>query len=249
MRHKVFIETTVIVSASIYSAKGRIVQVKHHFFDRCMTLFNVIKNHRAKELGIVTQLVEDEANGALEKAITDELRLTGNKTLASVLLDLCSDRLAELITYLVKEPAEDTKFPDVVAMYTHLFGRAALVTRTTARAAAYGHSAPRKFKRLMTDIWTHQLLTDRSQLAQLRSNLPSSNDQLILAEAAYLCEKYNLSERTEMFLASTDLAFSPLMRRDGSILSDTVTSEIAKQFSVICNWPEEIANSLRGTYG
>ncbi len=249
MRHKVLVETTVLVSASVYSAKGRIIQVKHRFFDRSMRLFNVIKNHRTKELGILTQLVEDEANGALEKAVTNELALTGNKILASVLLDLCSDRLAELVTYLVKETAEDVKFPDVVAMYTDLLGRASLITPTTARAAAYGHSAPRRFRRLMTDIRTHQILKDRSQLTRLRSNPPSPNDKLILAEAAYLCEQYNSSERTEMFLASTDIAFSPMMHRDGSILSDPVTSEIAKRFSVICNWPEEIANVLRGTYG
>jgi hypothetical protein len=237
------------VSASIYAAKGRLVQVQHPFFERSMRLFNVLKNHQTKELGVVTQTIEREGNSVLEKAVMNELSRSGNKILASVLLDLCSDRFDELLSLLLKEKVEHTKFPDVVSMYTELLGRASLVTPTTARAAVYDHIAPRRFKRLMTEIWTHQLLSDRSQLTRLRTHRPSNADQLILAEAAYLYERYNSEEKTELFLASMDIAFSPIMRRDHSILSDIVTNEIAKRFGVICNWPEEVANFLRGVYG
>jgi len=137
-------------------------------------------------------------------------------------------------------------------MYRHLTDRASLVTRSTVRAAIENkiRQTFTPFRKLASDIYARQLLRDRSQLTRLRnpSKRPDPTDHFILAEAAHLGEKYAAQEPIKMFLASTDLAFSPILANDSSILSDDVTREIQNRFAVYCDWPERIASELRKIY-
>lgn len=253
MKHKVLVETSVLVAASVYSAKRGFVETRHQFFDRSMLLFGLLKTHRSKEIGLTTEGVEREASRVLERAVIQELGADVDPTVKSVTLNLCWDRFAELLSVLVKEAVDQTKvdqkFIEVVGMYKELLDRASLVTATTARGAAVANRiVPARLRNLCIDIYTRQLLQDRSQLTRLRYKRPSITDQFILAETACLYDEFSNMEDTTMFLASTDKALSPELRRDGSILSDYVTREIARRFSVHCDWPERIAAQLRQTY-
>ena len=253
MRHKVLVETSVIVSASVHSTRQDLAQFKHPLFDRSMNIFGSLRKHCSRKIGLITQTIEKEASRVLEKAIIQELEEDVDLTMRSTLLDLCWDRMEDLLQTLVKESLDqkrvDEKFVAVVCMYKDLIDRASLATPFTIRAAVEStieYVASRRFRRLASRIHQAQSIRDLSQLTRLRSpsQRPDITDQFILAEAAYLSEKYNTQEPTTMFLASTDKVFSPILRRDGSILSDYITSEILKRLAVYCDWPDRITRQL-----
>ena len=257
MKHEVLVETSVVMGASLYSTRQDLATFKDDFFDRSMILFRFLKRHRDKRIGLVTQTIEDQASDQLEKAMIRKLKEDLDPTTLSVLLDCCWDRLEEILQILVKENTDQQKVLEkvvaIVSMYKHLKDRASLITPSTVRAAVKNtidHIASRKFRGLASEIHQKQWLTDRSQLTRLRqpSKAPDLFDYMILAEAAYLSEKHNTLEPTTLFLASTDLAFSPILHRDGSICSDDVTREIQKRHAVLCDWPDCIARSLKAIY-
>ena len=256
MSHKVLVETSVIISGSVYSARQDVTQVKHVFFDRSMKLLRFLKEHRVKRIGLVTERIEREASSVLEKAVISELGRDVEFAIKSVVLDLCWDRLSDILSILVKEPTDqkrvDELFVNIVYMYKHLMDRASLVTPTTVRAIVSEKvrgMVSSRFRKLAQPIYSAQLLRGRSQLLRLLdpSRRPSILDQFILAEAVCLYEKYNAFEPTAMFLASADTAFSPILRSDGSVLSDEITREIYDRFSVQCDWPERVAKRLAET--
>ncbi len=92
-------------------------------------------------------------------------------------------------------------------------------------------------------------MTDKSQLRRLVKKSPSLNDETILAEATCLRESYNRSNPTEMYLASADLLFAPMLNADGSVKSEVITVEIRQQFGVKCDWPHRISQHLESVVG
>jgi hypothetical protein len=248
MRHKVLIETSVLVSGSVYSAKNQIAQIKHKFFDRSKKLFDFIA--RQHEIGVITQTVEQEAANALEDAVNERLGKVA-PNVKSTVLNLCWDRMTDLVATLVKEDVDvqavNRNLTRVVTMYGQLLGQARSRS-SRAQAAAQSRIVPPYLKKLANSIYAHQFLRDVSQTTRLLRNFPGIKDQTILAEAAYLLVKYSQDEETEMFLASADCAFSPTLDPDGSMRSNTVTMEIHQHFGVTCDWPERIFFQLKPFY-
>ena len=260
-RHKVLLETTILHSASIYATRQDLRHdkpLKHHFFDRSMVLLGLLRKHETRKIGLTTETIAGEAWDRLEKAIRDELGKDVSRHVRSVALDLCGDRLDTFLLLFRPEPIDNPervsqKFDEVVCMYRDLTERAYLVDHTTAREAfrkGINYIVPPQFKRVMLEIRAAQVLRDKSQLTRLRdpTKRASSMDKSILAEAAYLYEKFNSQEETTVFLASTDKMFSPNLR-DGNVVSNDITQEIHQRFHVRCDWPERIATELKDIYG
>lgn len=216
-----------------------------------MALFGVIKVHQAEKIGIYTETVKWEAPRGLKNAVTRLLGKVGFP-IVSVALDLCQDRLTDLLTFLYREEIDrkrvDEKWVEIVMMYSDLVQAASLITRRTATAAMRqkARQTSPKLRKTAGQIYISQYLQSKAQLTRLRdpSKRPSSTDKFILAEAAFLNDKYNTEEPTVMLLASTDMAFSPKLRSEGTVMSESVTQEIKKRFSVICDWPERVARTL-----
>jgi hypothetical protein len=261
VRAKVLVETTILLAASVFATRQDLQYdkpLKHHFFDRSMALVGLLRKHETKKIGLTTDTVTKETWTRLEKAIIDELGKDVSRRVKSVALDLCGDRLDGFLMIIRPEPIGNPqrvsqKFDEVVCMYKELTDRAYVVDFTTARAAAeqgIDRIVSPLFRRVGIEIHARQLLRDRSQLRRLRdpTKRPSSVDKTILAEAAYLHEKFNSQEPTTMFLASTDKMFSPDLR-DGDLISDYITREIQQRFQVRCDWPERIAYELKHVYG
>lgn len=275
VRHKVLLETTVLIAASVYAARQDLQYykpLKHQFFDRSTKLIVVLQKHVGQKIGITTETTTKDAYEHLEKAIVDELGKQISQKVKSVAVDLCENRLDDLIYVFPEERVDLTKvsekFGAVAVMYRELVQRSFLVDNTTATAAIAeklerlipvrqrprGHKILRKidrFRDLKIEIGTGQLLRAKSQLIRLRDpeKRPDGVDMTTLAEAGYLHEEFNIKEATVVFLASTDKAFSPNLDQNGDVASNDVTAEIVKQFSVRCDWPERIADELKTHYG
>jgi hypothetical protein len=260
-RHKVLIETTILLSASVFAAREDLRSdklLKHHFFERSMALVGLLRKHQAKKLGLTTDTIVREAQDKLEKAIVDELGRNVSPPVKSAALNLCGDRLDTFLQIFQPEVIDNPervsqRFVDVVCMYKQLTDRAYLVDHTTAREAfrkGIDQIVPPRFKGVWLEIKARQLLRDKSQLRRLRDpkKCPSSMDKTILAEAAYFHEKFNSQEATTVYLASADKMFSPNLR-DGEVVSSDITDEICGRFKVRCDWPERIASELKNAYG
>ena len=135
---------------------------------------------------------------------------------------------------------------DIVTMYGKLLGKARQTTRSRLREDAGSRLAyvPPYLRGIATSIYTGQLVSDKTQLRRLVNKSPSLNDETILAEATCLSEAYNRSNPTDMYLASTDLLFAPMLNEDGSVKSEVITTEIKQKFGVKCDWPHRIAQYL-----
>ncbi|MGA2789831.1 MAG: hypothetical protein ABSF00_03565 [Candidatus Bathyarchaeia archaeon] len=214
-----------------------------------MRLFGYLKAHR--EIGLVTKTVEIEASHKLNSAVTQRLNPSLSNEIRSTVLNLCWDRMHELLGCLAMVDVTNKsrlaeRLGDVVTMYGKLLGAA----RQTAGSKVRSHvksrltTVPPYLRGIASNIYARQFLVDRTQLRRLLGKSPSLNDQTILAEAACLTEVYNKIEATTMFLASTDLLFSPMLNEDGTVKSDIITVEIRQRFSVECDWPHRISQRL-----
>jgi hypothetical protein len=224
-----------------------------------MTLIDFLRKHQARKLGLTTDTIAREAEVRLEKAIVDELGRNVSPPVKSAALNLCGDRLDILLQIFRAEAIDNPervseKFVEVVCMYKDLTDRAYLIDHTTAREAlrkGIGQMVPPRFRGTLLEIRVRRVLLDKSQLRRLRNPklCPSSVDKTILAEAAYLHEKFNSQETTATYLSSADKMFSPNLDGTGEVVSSDITDEIWERFKVRCDWPERIASELKKIYG
>jgi hypothetical protein len=275
VKHKVLLETTVLIASSLYATRQDLQYykpLKHQFFERSTQLIFVLLKHGGKQIGITTATTTNDAYEHLEKAIIDELGKDITQHVKSVAVNLCENRLDDLVQDFPEQAVNLTKvsekFGAVAAMYRELLGRAFLVDNTTVTATMtekfenlipifHRPRGPKKqraidrYRDLKVEIGTTQYLRSRSQLTRLRDidKRPDTVDMTTLAEATCLHEEFNSKEPTILFLASTDKAFSPNLDQNGNVDSNDVTAEIEKQFSVCCDWPERIAGQLTAHYG
>jgi hypothetical protein len=255
VRHRVFIETSVLVSASVYAASEKTpVKLKHLFFDECSDLFGLIRKHKLKRLGISTMVVQDEANGVLEKAIIRQLESEKYPRekwfeVMSVLLSSCGDRMRELSGLLQWEPVDEKDAEDiykrVLATYLDLRKEASLAD--PARVASLKTKlAPGPLRKIASSIYKNQEVLENLQLLSLLRGFPSEKDLRILADAIHLLRHYKgVGEPTQMFLASCDTLLSPKRLRNGGY-SNKVTKRIQHDYDLECAWPHQICLSLTG---
>jgi hypothetical protein len=271
-KYKVLLETTVLIAASVYAARQELPEgklLKHQFYDRSMKLIGFLRKYLAHEIGITTQTTSKDAWKHLEKGIRDSLG--PDVELKSVAQNICENQLDDLMRDFPEEPVDlpkvSEKYSLVVATYKELEQRAFLVDHGTATAAIAdklenlipilrrprGHKVQRKidrFRQLKVEIEARQLLRDRSQLRRMRDpNLrPDGVDMTVVAEAAFLYDKFNALQETRVFLASTDKCMSPNLDDNGNVVSNNLTAAIENNFHVCCDWPERITETLKPFY-
>ena len=77
---KVFLDTCVLVSASVYGSYSDLgIKIHHQFYEKTIPLFDIIKNHVNKRVGIITLTVENQAIGVIASAVASELEQKADK--------------------------------------------------------------------------------------------------------------------------------------------------------------------------
>lgn len=254
MRVRVLLDSCVLVAASVHMASDEIgLELKHPFFDESMNLIGLLKKHLAKRVGIVTSTVENEARLVIEKAVRDEIaskqpdQLKARVLSLSVVVNSCEERLDGILSYLLREPIDaderDKCYAKVCELYDRWtdYGRELNIAQS---ASARTEAVSKGYKREAYRIYKRQDYQRNRQAMRLCTYPPDHVDKLVLSEAIYL---YNLYKQTEgrdvrMLVASTDTHFSPIR---GDLPSRVVTDDIAGSFGITCDWPNEVAKTIR----
>ena len=254
MKHKVLVETTVLISSSVYSFLEDMKEpLKHEYFERSVKLLSYLAANVGKRIGIVTARIERESYSVIEKAVRMRLEDTDLRVdypTLSFILDACTDRLRRNIEGLVREPIiqkrVDEFFAKVAAMYSTLNQRADLLDKETLQSVARDKAevaSSKRYRGIATEIYTKQEYDTYSQLRKLVNNKASTNDMMFLAEAMYLREVFSQEGDLTMHIASTDTHLSPFTV-EGKVVSSIVTDQIAKDFNVYCDWPERVLGKI-----
>jgi len=249
MRHRAFIESSVLMSGSIYAAKHGL-QDTH--FNESMHLLGWLETHIG--IGVITQTVKSEVSKRLRKRVLELLdpRLAPREK--SVALTQCEDRLHDISKYLRLEAIPDynrfrERLVDVVILYAQLKNRASKRGRDIGQSVHESiANMPHYLRGVVSDIRREQFWKESAQLMRLRNKSLSRTDQEILAEAACLYEAYNRQEPTRLWVASTDTLMAPVLNEDKqSVKSATITKALNERFQINCDWPHRIAAELQAT--
>jgi hypothetical protein len=254
---KVFVETSVLISASVYAtSKDLNVELVHHFYNISIPLFGFFREHIDERIGITTATVEDEARTSLTKAIIETLKERAEAEpskrdelfkACAAFLDASFDNLGKNLAVLLREPVlgeeRDKTFPEVSKMYYDLESKE-VIGDVKEVAKAMAQYAPPRFRKTAEGIYRDQLFEESQRqipLKRLRRKPVGERDKKILAEAVYILERYKKREAITMFFASTDCHFSPVR---GVRTMTTVTDEIEKRFGIICDWPDRVLQKI-----
>lgn len=250
---KVFLDTCVVVSASVYGSYQDLgIEVEHRFYTKTVPLFAIIKKYVAERIGIITSTIENQSIAAIAKAITDALEEKAEEILDSesraklfeshtVFFDQCLAHLQENLSILQREPVSQTEkdryYPDVTIMYNNL--------RNTAKnldiKQLINANVTARYRQTIRYEVYEQYKKRYKQLLKLKNEPVEESDKMILCEAICLLDYYRktVNPNMKLYLASTDYHFSP------SNSEGEVTEQIRKKFKIICHWPDEIARSLK----
>ena len=250
---KVFLDTCVVVSASVYGSYQDLgVEVEHKFYTKTIPLLNIIKKYVDKRIGIITSTIETQSIAAIAKAVTDALEEQAEKILDSesraklfeshtVFFDQCLAHLQENLSILQREPVSQTEkdryYPDVTIMYNNL--------RNTAKNLDIDQlinaNVTSRYRQTIRYEVYEQYKKRYKQLLKLKNEPVEESDKMILCEAICLLDYYRktVNPNMKLYLASTDYHFSP------SNSEGEVTEQIRKKFQIICHWPDEIAKYLK----
>lgn len=250
---KVFVETTVLVSASVYAtSKDLNVGLEHDFYKISVPLFRFFRENIGERIGITTLTVEDEARTALTKAVmgalTEKVGKEPSKRVelfqaSAPFLNISFDNMNKNLAILLREPVLDEErdkiLPEVSRMYHELESRD-LIGDVKERAKWMSKYVPEWFRKTAEKIYRDQLFVEsRKQipLKRLQKKPVSETDKKILSEAVCIFKRYK-KHGTVMFLASTDHHFSPVRG------IRTLTDEIEKRFGIICDWPDKVLEKI-----
>lgn len=254
MKHRVLVDTCILVSASTYAAlEESEVILKHHFFDECVGLITLFKNNISKRVGVITSTIENEAYKVLYSAVEFELTktITDRKKFFEALsycFNACQARMVELSTVLLREPISeierDRHFNKVCDMYANIETKAREAYPPDYITKIKTKGLPHKIRGVASDIFYEQEWAKSAQLIRLFEKPVEDSDKKILAEAMYLQTIYRETERVnvELLLASTDQHFSPM--RGSGIESRPITDEIKSICGISCDWPGTITEKM-----
>jgi hypothetical protein len=255
---KIVVETSMLVSASIYweyEDKGRRYSLKHKFHDKCMDIFSYAKNKGMEEYVIITKTVENEAKNALNKAVKKAIKdsyvpgLTARYGLM-VLQHLVTNTSLDMLEYYVEECS------------------ARLPINTNQRNAVKHDEIEPFMKRIilgtlryiqpaipavvrdpaLRDELTQIIVRSLPSKGTIYKGLPGDKDLTIMAEATMIYRKFHAQET--VYVASVDNHFKPNPVQVGSFLSRSVTytgeldstirDELADKFGFVGEDPKEI---------
>jgi len=250
---KVFLDTSVIVSASVYGSYQDLgVKLEHEFYTKTVSLFDIIKRHVDKRIGIITFTIETQAIAVIASAVTSALEEKAEKTLDpesraklfeshTIFFDQCLAHLQENLSILQREPvvqSEKTRYySEVTIMYDNLQNTA---KNLDINQIINANVTPRYRKTIRHEVY-EQCKKRYKQLLKLQNEPVEESDKTILCEAICLLDHYRktINPDIKMYLSSTDYHFSPC-DSEGEI-----TEQIKKKFHIVCDWPDKIARYLK----
>ncbi|MFH0748841.1 MAG: hypothetical protein V1915_02830 [Candidatus Bathyarchaeota archaeon] len=249
---KVFLDTCILVSASVYgSYKDLGIELEHHFYEKTVPLFEIIKKHLNKRIGIITFTVETQALSVIASAVAKELEEKVEEIFDpelraklfeghTIFFDQCLGHLQENLSVLQREPVSqletDKYYPEVFLMYNDL--------QNIANKLDINHlidaNVTQRYRQTIRHEVFEQYKRRYKQLLKLKNEPVEESDKRILCEVLSLLNNYRQTNpNIKMYLASTDYHFSP-NNSEGEI-----TKRIKQKFQIICNWPDEIAKYLK----
>jgi hypothetical protein len=246
------LDTCVLVSASVYgSYKDLGVKLEHEFYAKTIPLFEIIKRHIEKRVGIITLTIETQAVAVIASAVASELEEKAGETIDpelrtklfeshTVFFDQCLAHLQENLSILQREPISQTEkeryYPEVSLMYNNLQD---IAKKLDIDQLIDANVTPRYRKTIRHEVFA-QYKKRYKQLLKLKSEPVEESDKGILCETISLLKIYQQTNPSiKMYLASTDYHFSP------SNSEGEITEQIKKQFQIICDWPDKVAKYLK----
>lgn len=253
MRCKVYVDANILISASIFAVSEKLsVKINERFTSISIKLLDYIKIN--KGLGIVTYIVEDQANHNIRdaakrqiekdiKKVEDIKKVFGE---VSRLINVCGDRIREFLQLLCKVEVDETEvyqiYEEVFSMYVDLIKTALSLPKTASTRAQH---TSKRYRGTAYRAYRKQDRQRNSQLLRLIKKKPvQESDMKILSHATYLLKYYLRTEGApyRMFLASCDYHFSPVT--SGTVVSRQVTDAIDHYFGVECDFPDKIYEYL-----
>jgi len=248
---KVFLDTCILVSGSVYGSYEDLdIKLEHEFYRKTVPLFEIIKRHVDKRIGIITFTIETQAIAVIANAVASELEQKAEKTLDlglraklfeshTIFFDQCLAHLHENLSFLQREPVSQIEkqqyYLEVSLMYSNLQDTA---NRLDINRLINANVTPR-YRRIIRDEVYGQYKKRYKQLLKLKSEPVEESDKGILCEVIALSKLYRRTNpSTRMYLASTDYHFSPC-NSEGEI-----TEQIKQRFDIVCDWPHEVAKYL-----
>jgi hypothetical protein len=253
MASKVFLDTCVLVSASVYgSYKDLDIELQHQFYEKTVPLFEIIKKYIDKRIGIITITIETQAIGVIASAVASaleekaedlddaELRAKLFESHA-IFFDQCLGHLQDNIAILQREPVvspitEEQSYVEVCAMYDDLQEIADNLDIDQLIRA----NVAKRYRNTIRHEIREQYKKRYKQLLKLKNEPVEESDKRILCEAITLLKNYQQTNpNMKMYLASTDYHFSP------SDSGGEIAKQIKERFSITCDWPDKVAIYLK----
>ena len=245
-------DTCVLVSASVYgSYKDLGIESQHQFYLKTVSLFEIIRRHVEKRIGIITFTIESQALGVIASAVANQLEETAEGLTDPVLkakifeshavfFDQCLAHLQENLSVLQREPVSQREveryYPEVSIMYNNL---REIAKKLDINLLINANVTQRYQKTIRYEVYK-QYEKRYKQLLKLKNEPVEESDKRILCEAISLLKIYQKANvHTKMYLSSTDYHFSP------SDSGGEIAEQISKEFHIICDWPDKIAKLLK----
>jgi len=240
------------VSASVYGSYRDLgIQSEHEFYLKTVPLFEIIRRHIDKRVGIITFTIETQALGVIASAVMDHLEETADKLADlemrakifeshAVFFDQCLTHLQENMSVLQREPVSQSDkmnyYQDVSFMYNNFRN---IAKKLDIDKLIKANVTPRYQKTIRYEV--HKQYEKRyKQLLKLKNEPVEESDKIILCEVISLLKIYQKAiPNIKMYLSSTDYHFSP------SNSEGEITEQIRKQFQITCDWPDKVAKYLR----
>ncbi len=250
---KVFLDTSVLVSASVYGSYQDLgIKLEHEFYTKTVPLFEIIKKHVDKRIGIITFTVEAQAIAVIASAVTSALEEKAEKTIDpesrtqlfeshTIFFDQCFAHLQENLAILQREPvlqSDKTQYySDVTIMYNELQNTA----KNLDIEQIINANVTSRYRGAIRHELHEQYRKRYKQLHKLQNEPVEESDKTILCEAICLLSNYRktMNSDIKMYLSSTDYHFSPCDSMG------EITEQIEKRFHIICDWPDKIAGWLK----
>jgi primosomal protein N'' len=250
---KVFLDTCVLVSASVYGPYQDLgIQLDHRFYAKTVPLFEIIRKYVHKRIGIITFTIETQATAVIANAVTSELEERAGKTedpdlkaklfeSHTVFFDQCLAHLQENLSILQREPVLQSEkyryYSDVTHMYNNL---QKMAENLDINQLIDANVTPRYRETIRHEVY-EQYKKRYKQLLKLKSEPVEESDKTILCEAICLLNNYRktIDPNIKMYLTSTDYHFSPYNSKG------EITEQIQKKFQIVCDWPDEVAKCLK----
>lgn len=250
---KVFLDTSVLVSASVYGSYLDLdIELEHEFYTKTVPLFDIIKKHVDKRIGIITFTVETQAIAVIASAVMSALEEKAEKTIDpesraklfeshTIFFDQCFAHLQENLSILQREPVQQSDiaryYSDVTVMYNELQNTAKKLDINQIINA----NVTSRYRGTIRHELEEQYKKRYKQLHKLQNESVEESDKTILCEAICLLDNYRktINPDIRMYLSSTDYHFSPCDSMG------EITEQIEKKFHIVCDWPDKTAGYLK----